>query len=39
MALLTPVTKASPINMGLETITHGQQILGGHGFIREWGQE
>lgn len=25
--------------MGLETTVHGQQIFGGHGFIREWGQE
>ena len=25
--------------MGLETTVHGQQVFGGHGYIREWGQE
>ena len=25
--------------MGLETTIHGQQVFGGHGYIREWGQE
>ncbi|WP_446938444.1 acyl-CoA dehydrogenase C-terminal domain-containing protein [Pseudomonas aeruginosa] len=38
VALLTPVAKAFLTDMGLETTIHGQQIFGGHGFIREWGQ-
>jgi hypothetical protein len=25
--------------MGLDTTVHGQQVFGGHGYIREWGQE
>ncbi|MDE1166993.1 MAG: acyl-CoA dehydrogenase C-terminal domain-containing protein [Pseudomonas sp.] len=39
VALLTPVAKAFLTDLGLETTVHGQQIFGGHGFIREWGQE
>src|SRR5690606_2490104 len=39
VALLPPVAKAFLTDMGLETTVHGQQIFGGHGFIREWGQE
>src|SRR5690606_15200290 len=39
VALLTPVAKAFLTDMGLECCVHGQQIFGGHGFIREWGQE
>ncbi|WP_207837293.1 acyl-CoA dehydrogenase C-terminal domain-containing protein [Pseudomonas sp. 43(2021)] len=39
VALLTPVAKAFLTDMGLETTVHGQQVLGGHGYIREWGQE
>lgn len=39
VALLTPIAKAFLTDMGLETTVHGQQIFGGHGFIREWGQE
>ena len=39
VALLTPVAKAFLTDMGLETTLHGQQIFGGHGYIREWGQE
>ncbi|WP_010485976.1 acyl-CoA dehydrogenase C-terminal domain-containing protein [Pseudomonas sp. S9] len=39
VALLTPVAKAFLTDVGLETTIHGQQIFGGHGFIREWGQE
>lgn len=39
VALLTPVAKAFLSDMGLETTLHGQQIFGGHGYIREWGQE
>ena len=39
VALLTPVAKAFLTDMALETTVHGQQIFGGHGFVREWGQE
>lgn len=39
VALLTPVAKAFMTDTGLETTIHGQQILGGHGYVREWGQE
>lgn len=39
VALLTPVAKAFLTDMGLETTLHGQMVFGGHGFIREWGQE
>ena len=39
VALLTPVAKAFLTDMGLETALHGQMIFGGHGYIREWGQE
>ena len=39
VALLTPVVKAFLTDIGLESCIAGQQVLGGHGFIREWGQE
>ncbi len=39
VALLTPVAKAFFTDSGLESTVHGQQVLGGHGYIREWGQE
>ena len=39
VALLTPVAKAFLTDMGLETTLHGQMVFGGHGYIREWGQE
>jgi len=39
VALLTPVAKAFLTDLGLETTVLGQQVFGGHGFIREWGQE
>lgn len=39
VALLTPVAKAFMTDMGLETTLHGQMVFGGHGYIREWGQE
>jgi alkylation response protein AidB-like acyl-CoA dehydrogenase len=39
VALLTPIAKAFLTDMGLETTLHGQMIFGGHGYIREWGQE
>ncbi|MGY2291824.1 acyl-CoA dehydrogenase C-terminal domain-containing protein [Pseudomonas sp. SDO528_S397] len=39
VALLTPVAKAFLTDLGLETTVLGQQVCGGHGYIREWGQE
>ncbi|BDM23442.1 MULTISPECIES: acyl-CoA dehydrogenase C-terminal domain-containing protein [Pseudomonas] len=39
VALLTPVAKAFFTDNGLESCVLGQQIFGGHGYIREWGQE
>ena len=39
VALLTPVTKAFFTDIGLESCIHGQQVFGGHGYVREWGQE
>lgn len=39
VALLTPVAKAFFTDTGLESCVHGQQVFGGHGYIREWGQE
>ncbi|WP_433770445.1 acyl-CoA dehydrogenase C-terminal domain-containing protein [Pseudomonas putida] len=38
-ALLTPVAKAFFTDTGLESCVNGQQVFGGHGYIREWGQE
>ena len=39
VALLTPVAKAFLTDAGLENCIAGQQVFGGHGYIREWGQE
>ncbi len=39
VALLTPVAKAYMTDRALDTCIAGQQVFGGHGFIREWGQE
>ncbi|MEQ5834595.1 acyl-CoA dehydrogenase C-terminal domain-containing protein [Marinobacter sp. NFXS9] len=39
VALLTPVAKAFLTDRGLDACVIGQQVFGGHGFIREWGQE
>ena len=37
--LLTPVVKAFLTDKGLDGAVMGQQVLGGHGFIKEWGLE
>lgn len=37
--LMTPIAKAFFTDLGFESAVAGQQVLGGHGFIREWGQE
>ncbi|MDK2777079.1 MAG: acyl-CoA dehydrogenase C-terminal domain-containing protein [Pseudomonadota bacterium] len=39
LALLTPVAKAFLTDNALESAIACQQVFGGHGFIREWGQE
>ena len=39
VALLTPVVKALFTDMGWECTATGMQVLGGHGYIREWGME
>ncbi len=39
VALLTPIAKAFLTDMGLECCVHGQQVFGGHGYIREAGME
>ncbi|MCW8876654.1 MAG: acyl-CoA dehydrogenase [Kangiellaceae bacterium] len=39
MALLTPIAKAFFTDKGYEACNHGVQVLGGHGFVREWGLE
>jgi alkylation response protein AidB-like acyl-CoA dehydrogenase len=38
-ALMTPLAKAFFTDLGLDNTVAGQQVLGGHGYIREWGQE
>lgn len=38
-ALMTPLAKAFFTDMGFDSTVAGQQVFGGHGFIREWGQE
>ena len=37
--LLTPVIKAFCSDIGWETTAIGMQVLGGHGYVREWGME
>ncbi|WP_394177021.1 acyl-CoA dehydrogenase C-terminal domain-containing protein [Thalassotalea litorea] len=39
LALLTPIAKAFLTETGLESTNHGVQVLGGHGYISEWGME
>lgn len=39
VALLTPVVKAAGTDFGFETCVLAQQVLGGHGYVREWGVE
>ncbi len=39
VALLTPVAKAFFTDLGFEATVLGQQVLGGHGYIRDNGQE
>ena len=39
VALLTPVAKAYFTDRGFDVCVLGQQVFGGHGYIREWGME
>ncbi len=39
LALLTPIAKAFLTEMAVECTSHGIQVFGGHGFIKEWGME
>jgi len=39
VAFMTPVAKAFYSDFGFEACNKGLQVLGGHGYIREWGQE
>lgn len=39
VALLIPVAKAFFTDLGLQSTILGQQVFGGHGYVREWGQE
>lgn len=37
--LLTPVAKAFMTDKGFDGTVLGQQVLGGHGYVKEWGME
>lgn len=37
--LLTPIAKAFVTDVSFDMTVAGQQVFGGHGYIREWGQE
>jgi alkylation response protein AidB-like acyl-CoA dehydrogenase len=39
VALLTPIAKIMLTDGGFESCVHAQQVLGGHGYISEWGIE
>ena len=39
LAFLTPICKAFMTETGMEVTMLGMQVFGGHGYIREWGQE
>ena len=39
LAILTPIAKGFLSETSMETTNYGIQILGGHGFIKEWGME
>jgi alkylation response protein AidB-like acyl-CoA dehydrogenase len=39
VALMTPVIKAAFTDLGFEAAVLGQQVFGGHGYVREWGME
>jgi len=39
LALLTPIAKAFLTETAVDNTSYGIQVLGGHGFIKEWGME
>ena len=39
LGLMTPVLKGVFTDVGFENTVKAQQVLGGHGYIREWGME
>jgi hypothetical protein len=39
MSVLTPIAKAFLTEAGYEAANNGVQVLGGHGYIAEWGME
>ncbi len=39
VALLTPIVKAFTTDYGFEACNLGLQVLGGHGYVSEWGME
>lgn len=39
VAFMTPVVKVMLSDMGVEAAQLGVQVMGGHGYIREWGME
>lgn len=39
LALLTPVAKAFLTEAAFECTSHGVQVFGGHGYVKEWGME
>ncbi len=39
VSFLTPVIKAYGSDLGFETAVQMQQVLGGHGYVKEWGME
>ena len=39
LGFITPILKAFLTELGLESTSHGLQIFGGHGYIKEWGME
>ena len=39
VALMTPIIKAMFTDIGWDATAMGMQVLGGHGYIREWGME
>jgi len=39
LGFVTPILKAFLTELGCESASHGMQIFGGHGYIKEWGME
>ncbi len=39
LGLMTPILKAYLTEKGYDHATNAQQVLGGHGYIKEWGME